>query len=65
MMASQAGWFAWRWLQLKLACVILLTLLHAYQSWRLHRGGSVPRWPLAAATALVAGILYLVGAKPG
>jgi uncharacterized membrane protein len=66
-MAVEAGWFAARWLHLKLACVLLLTLLHGIQSWRLHRRRPPrrTRWPVAAASILLVAILYLVGAKPG
>jgi len=65
-LATEGGWFASRWLEIKLACVAGMTLIHLLQSWRLHRREErgMPLSMLATAAALLVLILYLVGAKP-
>jgi uncharacterized membrane protein len=70
-LALQAGWFGSLWLKLKLACVVALSLIHAWQTHRLARGGrgstatgATQRWLPLLIALLVVAILYLVAAKP-
>ena len=66
-LASEGGWFHSPWLHVKLACVAGMSLIHIFQSWRLHRdpGKGLAVSTLWSAGALLALTLYLVGAKPG
>jgi uncharacterized membrane protein len=66
-LAVEGEWLGAIWLQLKLACVVALTLIHALQSRRLGAAGPVvgTAWILPVSALLVVLIFCLVGAKPG
>lgn len=70
-LARQGGWFAFGWLQAKLACVLLLSGVHGMQSGALRRaaGGASPPRPALRVIGpvilgLVAAIAVLVVVKP-
>jgi putative membrane protein len=69
-LATRGGWFPALWLQLKLACVFMLSILHAFQTLRLRKltlgrpASAMPGWVPLLAALFVLTIIYLVSAKP-
>ena len=68
-LAQAGGWFPMRWLQIKMACVVLLTASHVILSVDLERAATgarrrLRRWLLPLSAILVLSIVGLVTIKP-
>ena len=68
-LAQAGGWFPMRWLQIKIACVVLLTASHVILSVDLERAAAgarrhLRRWLLPFSAILVLAIVGLVTIKP-